>query len=750
MPVRLLRPYNGQNANTLYVGTDEAILRAIGIADDYIENATNFVPFASQAFRAFASSFSTASPAGSFITSFSNPFAGQGRGITTYTLTGTVPPQVALSASGRSLVVGSTAAVAGTIYSVNVTATSGDGLLTTQPATFNFMAMVQLPLVGGLGGGAIAQPDGYDVIVLAGQSNMVGRNGPIDGTLDATDARIFQYGFDSQTVTLASNPLDHQDEGANTIGMGLTFAKAYLATMPANRKILLVPCARGGTSFNSGFWRAGGGGDAPAIARTNAAMTQGTGTNKLVAILWHQGESDQGVSQAQYTTDQDALIARWRSSMTGATASTPFIVGATLVGGAQTDANVSAVIAATPSRINYTGFADSNGLVSGGDNLHFNAASQRTMGGRYFTAYQSAVTNVVSPTLKALTVSSTSGTVGASYTGTITGLTAGSAVTLTGAGAAGLAVSGSSITGTPTTVGSVNIVETLAGYSNSPRTTSSAITISGAAALAISGTPGSATQNTAYTFTPSTTGGSGTKTYSLTGTLPTGLSFSTTTGAITGTPTVAGTTTGLDITVTDTSGSASLGAFSLVVASASAGTNLITAPQNLATWTPGTESTVTNDVAANPVGGAVNVDRITQVANTSAHGIITPSAQGNVTSGQVYTFAADVKPETQNYLQLQCGSAINTGSVNFDLSSTGTVSATSGGATGAVTSIGGGYFRCAMTFTAASTTGFVGKANLIVSPTAARNPSEAVASGSEKSLLFTNAQAVAGSVANAF
>lgn len=152
MPVRLLRPYNGQNANTLYVGTDEAILRAIGIADDYIENATNFVPFASQAFRAFASSFSTGSPVGSFITSFSNPFAGQGRGITTYTLTGTVPPQVALSATGRSLVVGSTAAVAGTIYSVNVTATSGDGLLTTQPATLSFMATVQLPLVAGGGG----------------------------------------------------------------------------------------------------------------------------------------------------------------------------------------------------------------------------------------------------------------------------------------------------------------------------------------------------------------------------------------------------------------------------------------------------------------------------------------------------------------------------------------------------------------------------------------------------------------------
>ena len=45
---------------------------------------------------------------------------------------------------------------------------------------------------------------GYDVILLAGQSNMVGRYGPVDATLDATDDRIMQYGYDSQSVTVAS------------------------------------------------------------------------------------------------------------------------------------------------------------------------------------------------------------------------------------------------------------------------------------------------------------------------------------------------------------------------------------------------------------------------------------------------------------------------------------------------------------------------------------------------------------------
>ena len=86
------------------------------------------------------------------------------------------------------------------------------------------------------------------------------------------------------------------------------------------------------------------------------------------------------------------------------------------------------------------------------------------------------------------------------------------------------------------------------------------------AALGISGTPGAANQGSAYSFTPAASGGTSPYTFALTGSLPAGLSFSTSTGAITGTPTATGTTSGLNITVTDAVGAtASLGAFSLVV-----------------------------------------------------------------------------------------------------------------------------------------------------------------------------------------
>jgi len=89
--------------------------------------------------------------------------------------------------------------------------------------------------------------------------------------------------------------------------------------------------------------------------------------------------------------------------------------------------------------------------------------------------------------------------------------------------------------------------------------------------VTITGTPPTTGQvGTAYSFTPTVAKGSGTKTFTLSsGTLLGGLSFNTTTGAITGTPTVAGTMSGLVITVTDSSGSASTMATSVVISSVS-------------------------------------------------------------------------------------------------------------------------------------------------------------------------------------
>lgn len=85
------------------------------------------------------------------------------------------------------------------------------------------------------------------------------------------------------------------------------------------------------------------------------------------------------------------------------------------------------------------------------------------------------------PVLGNLSVAPSSATVGTTYTGTVSGKTAGSTLTLSGAGSAGLSVSGSSITGTPTASGAVNVIETLAGATGSPKTNASVISVASSA-----------------------------------------------------------------------------------------------------------------------------------------------------------------------------------------------------------------------------------------------------------------------------
>lgn len=123
------------------------------------------------------------------------------------------------------------------------------------------------------------------------------------------------------------------------------------------------------------------------------------------------------------------------------------------------------------------------------------------------------------------------------------------------------------ITGTPTAIGTSSGISISVTDSTGTQTLSG-LSIQVVAQLTISGTPSpTGTQGSAYSFTPSSTGGLGTKTFALTGTLPNGLSFNTTTGAITGTPTIKATATGLNISVSDSIGTVSLGTFSITVAS---------------------------------------------------------------------------------------------------------------------------------------------------------------------------------------
>lgn len=143
-----------------------------------------------------------------------------------------------------------------------------------------------------------------------------------------------------------------------------------------------------------------------------------------------------------------------------------------------------------------------------------------------------------------------------SFTPTVTGGNGTKTYSYTGALPAGITFDAENdvFSGTPTVDGVFPIVLNVTDSSGSQNGTFN-LTIG--KSLAIGGTIPAAVMDTAYTYTPTVVGGGATHTFSITGTLPDGITFDTTTGELSGTSTAIGTYP-IVITVTDGNESAQL------------------------------------------------------------------------------------------------------------------------------------------------------------------------------------------------
>jgi hypothetical protein len=233
------------------------------------------------------------------------------------------------------------------------------------------------------------------VWALIGQSNMVGR-AAYDG-LGGHPAGTLQWGRVAGvdgTLIAATHPLQHWDPSSTNIGPDIGFADAWTAANPDDT-LVFMPGADGGTGFSDAQWRVGDPLYVDAVARINALFAANPGF-EFGGFLWHQGEKDTGQTAAFYQTHLDAMIAGLRSEVTVAGPTTPFVLGQMVesyyVGTAGREA-IQAVTDDTPNRVAYTAVASSAGLTDKGDALHFNAASQRTLGARYHAAALAAAIN---------------------------------------------------------------------------------------------------------------------------------------------------------------------------------------------------------------------------------------------------------------------------------------------------------------------------------------------------------------------
>ena len=216
----------------------------------------------------------------------------------------------------------------------------------------------------------------FDLYVLMGQSNMVGRD-KSGLASQSVDPRV-GYLNSRQEWKLAREPMA---PGGTGIGPGMSFAQAMLQNAPPNNKIGLVTCAVGGSPLSR--WEKGGDLYENALKQAKAAQKLG----KLRGILWHQGEQDT-VSVETAATYQGRLaqmLQNFREDL--GLPNLPIVIGqlgeffkspqAPLVRESLKNVSVNLPV---------TGFAESAGLSDMGDKIHFSAPAQVEFGRRYAEA----------------------------------------------------------------------------------------------------------------------------------------------------------------------------------------------------------------------------------------------------------------------------------------------------------------------------------------------------------------------------
>jgi hypothetical protein len=219
------------------------------------------------------------------------------------------------------------------------------------------------------------------IYLLIGQSNMAGRGkfGPEDKT---PHPRVLMFTPANEWAP-AVEPITQDKPKMLGVGPGLAFGKAMAEHNP-DVTIGLISCAFGGTPLKR--WQKGGDLYSNAVYRTKIAMREGT----LKGILWHQGESDSGTAaNAESYGERLAQMIRDIRADLGCP-DLPFVVGQ--IGEFLYDRGpdhspyarlVNAALAGIPKKVPATACALSKGLKHKGDQLHFDAASQREFGRRY-------------------------------------------------------------------------------------------------------------------------------------------------------------------------------------------------------------------------------------------------------------------------------------------------------------------------------------------------------------------------------
>lgn len=242
----------------------------------------------------------------------------------------------------------------------------------------------------------------FDIIIQAGQSNSEGYGfGDVENAYQPNT--LVWYLNNDLTISKAAELVVNNGVQSN---FALSFAQHYIDSNLLNegRELLILRCAVGGTGFLDNRWKLTDDLYLHMMDMIKTALSLNS-ENRLVAFLWHQGETD-ALNNADYDTHYNNLSTLLNSVInTFEVPNLPFIAGDFVHD--WKDKNLAIcepVVKAikTVCREHTNGrFVESDGLMSNAqviptnhplgwgdtDIIHFSRASLYELGDRYFEAF---------------------------------------------------------------------------------------------------------------------------------------------------------------------------------------------------------------------------------------------------------------------------------------------------------------------------------------------------------------------------
>ena len=191
-----------------------------------------------------------------------------------------------------------------------------------------------------------------------------------------------------------------QVEGNDTVGnFSLTFAEEYRKSgrLHSGRKLLVLRAAVGGTGFTDSRWGLKDDLFLTMMEMAHTALSLHP-ENRLVALLWHQGETDalNNATFAQHLQNLTALVETVRT--TYRCEALPFVAGDFVEQWKAENAEICKpvvdAIRAVCKTVGHARFVESTGLESNhqktqnGDTIHFSREALYELGQRYYNAWR--------------------------------------------------------------------------------------------------------------------------------------------------------------------------------------------------------------------------------------------------------------------------------------------------------------------------------------------------------------------------